>query len=96
MEQILGDLSLCFVYVDNILIFSPDIDTHVHHLHQVLELLCLQGLTIGLLKYLFAVSKLEFLGPNLSRSGRSPLDLRHQFFSSTFRQTCTSEISGNF
>ena len=28
VDQILGDLPLCFVYVDVILIFSPEIDTH--------------------------------------------------------------------
>ena len=38
MDQILGDLPFCFVYVDDILIFSPDQDTHVQHLRQVLEL----------------------------------------------------------
>ena len=32
MDQILGDLPFCFVYVYDILIFSPDLDTHVHHL----------------------------------------------------------------
>ena len=74
MDQILDDLSFYFVYVDDIIIYSPDIDTHVQHLHQVFELLHLQGLTIGLPKCVFAVSKLEFLGQNISSSGCSPLD----------------------
>ena len=32
MDQILRDLPFCFVYVDDILIFSPDEDTHVQNL----------------------------------------------------------------
>ena len=39
MDQILGDFPFCFVYVDGILVFSPDKDTHVQNLH-------LHGLTI--------------------------------------------------
>ena len=74
IDQILGDLLLCFVYVDDILVFSTDLDTHVHHLHQVFELLCLQGLTIGLPKCVLTFSELEFLGHHVSSSGCSPLD----------------------
>ena len=48
MDQILDDLPFCFVYVDDILIFSPDEDTHVQNLCQVFELLCLHGLHISL------------------------------------------------
>ena len=61
MDQILGDLLFFFVYVDDILVFSPELYTHVHHLCQVFELLRLQGLTISLPKFVFAVSKLKFL-----------------------------------
>ena len=32
MVQILGDLPFCFVYVDDILTFSPDEDTHIQNL----------------------------------------------------------------
>ena len=36
MDQILGDLPHCFVYVDDILISSPDIMSHLQHFCQVL------------------------------------------------------------
>ena len=32
MDQILGNLPYCFVYIDNILVFSPDLSTHVQNL----------------------------------------------------------------
>ena len=60
MDQILGDLPFCYVYVDDILIFSPDMSTHVQNLRQVFELIHLHGLNIGLPKCAFAVF------PNLS------------------------------
>ena len=89
------DLLFCFFYVVNILIFSPDEDAHVQNLRQVFELLLLHGLHISLLKCVFAISKFQLLGHNLSSSGCSPY-LPNHFFSSTFRQTCSSETPGNF
>ena len=62
MDQVLGDLPFCFVYVDHILIFSKNLSLHGNHLRKVF-LLCRQfGLTIGLPKCEFAVSKIEFIG----------------------------------
>ena len=62
MDSILGDLPYCFVYDDDILIFSSSLEQHVDHLREVL-LLCRQhGLTIGLSKCVFAVPEIEFLG----------------------------------
>ena len=55
MNQILGDLPFCFNYVVDILIYSPDLPTHVHHLRKVLKLLRLHGLTIVLPKCVFAI-----------------------------------------
>ena len=39
MDQVLGDLPFCFVYVDDILIFSKNLTSHVDHLRKVF-LLC--------------------------------------------------------
>ena len=73
MDSILGDLPFCFTYMDNILVFSSNLEAHVDYLRQVL-LLCRQlGLTIGLPTCEFAVPKIEFLGHVLSATGCSPL-----------------------
>ena len=32
MDQILGNLSYCFIYIDDILIFSPNLTSHVQHI----------------------------------------------------------------
>ena len=66
MDQILGNLPFCFVYINDILLFSPDLQTHVQNLRDVLELCHAHSCE-------FAVSKTEFLGHHLSSSDLRPL-----------------------
>ena len=69
MDQILGNLPYCFVYTDDILIYSPNLSSHVQHLHDILKL-CR---ALGLGKCEFAVTETEFLGHRLSSFGLHPL-----------------------
>ncbi len=85
MDQILGDLPFCFVYVDDILVFSRDLTSHVQHPREVFLLCREYGLTIGLPKCEFAVQDIEFLGHRLSASGCSPL-VKHSATISAFPQ----------
>ena len=73
MDQILGNLPYCFVYIDDILVFSPNLTSHVQHLRDILELCFAHGLTIGLGKCEFAVPETKFLGHRLSSTGLHPL-----------------------
>ncbi len=73
MDQILGDLPNCFVYLDNVLISSPDLKSHLHHVHQVLNLLCLHSLSINPDKCVFGAAELDYLGIRVSGSGRVSL-----------------------
>ena len=61
MDQVLRDLPFCFVYVDNILIFSRDLSSQVDNLQEVFRLCQKHGWMIGLPKCEFAVSKIELL-----------------------------------
>ena len=54
MDQILGDIPHCFVYVDDLLIASPDATSHLNHVRQVLDRLRLHGLSINPAKCEFA------------------------------------------
>ena len=92
MYQVLRDLSFCFVYVDDILIFSQDLPSHVDHLHKVFRLCRNHWLTIGLPKSKFSVSKIEFLGHLLSANRCSPLD-KHSAAISAFPLRLTSLLS---
>ena len=75
---LLGNLPYCFVYIDDILVFSPDLSSHIQHLRDVLELCRAHGLTIGLGKCEFAIAETEFLGHRLTSSGLHPLP-KHTF-----------------
>ena len=83
MDQVLGDLPFCFVYVDDILIFSKELSSHVDHLSEVFILCRKHGLKFGLSKCEFAVFKTEFLGHLLSTTGCSLLS-KHPTAISTF------------
>ena len=43
MDQIIGNLPYCFVYIDDILVFTPNLSSHVQHLHDILELCRVQA-----------------------------------------------------
>ena len=87
MDLVLDELPFCFVYVDDILIFSKDLSSHVDNLREVFCLCRKHGLTIGLPKCMFAVSKIEFLGHLLSASGCLSL-LKYSTTISAFPQPC--------
>uniref|UniRef100_A0A8C7WS22 Gypsy retrotransposon integrase-like protein 1 n=1 Tax=Oryzias sinensis TaxID=183150 RepID=A0A8C7WS22_9TELE len=51
-----------FVYLDDILIYSPSLDSHVQHVHQVLQRLLENKLYVKAEKCEFHVPKVSFLG----------------------------------
>jgi len=73
MDNIFGDLLFCFIYLNDIHIFSPDLIFHQDHLQQVLQLCKDHGLTINLDKRVFVVSQVEFPSHHVSASGFAPL-----------------------
>ena len=64
MNQVLGDLILtCSVaYVDDIVVFSPDLETHLKDLQKVFDRLEQAGLKLKLSKCRFAVQCVKYLG----------------------------------
>ena len=63
-------LDVCIVvYLDNLLIYSPDSDTHVSHVHEVLRCLCKHSLFAKAEKCEFHSTSVEYLGYVLSPGG---------------------------
>ena len=61
--KLTSDFDCVFVYVlDDVLIFSPDHDTHLTHLRKLLKRFSEYSLTINLDKFKFGVSSLNYLG----------------------------------
>lgn len=52
----------CLIYLDNIIIYSRNLDEHFVHVAKVLERLRTHNLTAALDKCRFAVDRLEYLG----------------------------------
>lgn len=73
MDRLFGDLGFCFVYLDDIIVASPDMATHLQHLRQVFTVLQDNGLVINMDKCVFAQSAVDFLGHRVSASSLTPL-----------------------
>ena len=59
------------VFFDDILIYSPDIQTHCQHLHIALSLLRANKLFAKISKCVFGVPQIEYLGYVISGEGVS-------------------------
>lgn len=57
------------VYMDDILVYSKDVDTHKRLLDQVFELLAKYKFSVGLDKCDFFLESVEFLGHTIDKDG---------------------------
>ena len=73
-----------FVYV---LIFSPDLESHLEHVRSVLDLLRFHGLSINPEKCVFAAPTVDYLGMRVSGSGCVPLVKHTEVISAFHRPT---------
>ena len=73
MDRVLSGLPFVFVYIDDILVASPDLPTHMQHLQAVFSRLQEAGLVLNVKKCEFAKPVVEFLGHSISSSGSTPL-----------------------
>ena len=84
MDQVLSEGlgNFCFVYIDDIVIFSNTFDSHIEHLNLVLEMLKESNLKCNVEKCHFCLSQLRVLGKVISGEGISPdPDLIHAMIS---------------
>lgn len=58
-----------FVYIDDIIIYSKNIDNHLKHLEIVLNRLKRFGMKVNLAKSKFCASEVEFLGYLVNKNG---------------------------
>ena len=72
MDTVCRDLPFTFIYLDDLLIASTDLNTHLHHLRLVLERLQEAGLIVNM-ECVFGVSETTFLGHHFSADGIHPI-----------------------
>ncbi|XP_026476414.1 uncharacterized protein LOC113382069 [Ctenocephalides felis] len=72
INHIFQDFNFVFIYIDDILVMSTDMNEHRRHLQLVFERLQEYSLTINLEKCAFGKDEVNFLGYKLSAAGYSP------------------------
>ena len=72
MDKTLYGLPFVTIYLDDILIHSEDIQTHINHLDIVLQRLSNAGLTLRGTKCHIGMSSVQYLGHVFSANGMSP------------------------
>ena len=72
MNQVLQDVPHVFVYLDDILVATQDMEEHLTVLQQVFDRLSDNSLIISLEKCLFGTNSLDFLGHRVSSTGCTP------------------------
>ena len=92
MDELLGDLPFCFVYIDDILVASNTPEEHLEHLKQVFEILKANGLVVNRKKCELGKSSLQFLGYKVDEEGVYPLEHRVEAIRQTTRPTTVKEL----
>ncbi len=86
-------MNFTFAYLDDILIFSKDVDTHLGHLCQVFERFRQADLHLKKVKCDFFKSELQYLGHILSPDGICPLPDKLSAIRNLPRPTNATEVS---
>ena len=73
MDTVCSSFDFIFVYLDNILVASVDMDTHLQHLRLLFDRLLQHGLVINVAKCQFGCNEIDFLGHRINHNGILPL-----------------------
>ena len=73
MDEVLRGLDCCYGYLDDVLVASPDPETHKTDLKRVFERFSDYGIEINVEKCEFGKAEIHFLGFQVSGDGVSPL-----------------------
>jgi transposase InsO family protein len=76
MDTVCRELEFAFVYIDDILVASKDVETHKLHLRRLFEKLQEHGLVVNVSKCQFGRNTLDFLGHRITSAGIMPLPER--------------------
>ncbi|KII65807.1 Transposon Tf2-6 polyprotein [Thelohanellus kitauei] len=72
MDNLLGHSDNYTAYLDDIIIFSKDMKSHIKHIEEVLEKICTAGLKLKENKCKFALTEVNYLGFIVSSEGVKP------------------------
>ena len=73
VNEVLSGLTFAFGYLDDILVFSPDTETHLKHLRTLFERLRSADLKLKEIKCNFLKKHIQYLGHIISGEGIAPV-----------------------
>ena len=73
MDTVCRELEFAFVYIDDILVASKDVEAHKLHLRRLFERFEEYGLVVNVSKCQFGLDTLDFLGHRITSAGIMPL-----------------------
>ena len=73
INEVLAPFDFAFGYLDDILIYSPDVNTHLHHLELVFQRLCEVDLKLKMEKCSFLKKHIQYLSHIVSGDGLKPV-----------------------
>ena len=73
VNEVLSGLTFAFGYLDDILVYSPDMETHLEHLRSLFEKLREADLKLKEVKCSFLKKHIQYLGHIISGKGITPL-----------------------
>ena len=73
VNEVLSGLTFAFRYLDDILVFSPDMETHLEHLRSLFVKLREADLKLKEVKCNFLKKQIQYLGHIISGEGITPL-----------------------
>ena len=94
MDHIFQGLPFAFIYLDDVLVASPDAATHRLHLTAVFQLLSDNGLVLNAGKCCFGQQSVEFLGHIVSAAGVAPLPGRVDAINNFPQPSSVRELQG--
>ena len=73
INEVLAPFDFAFGYLDDILIYSPDVETHLKHLELIFKRLCEVDLKLKMEKCSFLKRHIQYLGHIVSGDGLKPV-----------------------
>ncbi|GBO46044.1 Retrovirus-related Pol polyprotein from transposon opus [Araneus ventricosus] len=73
LDSVIRDLDFCYTYLDDVLVASPDEDSHKRDLESLFQCLSKNGIVINPDKCVYGQTRLSYLGFHISAAGLKPL-----------------------
>ena len=94
MDKILSGLicTICFIYIDDIVIYSHTAEEHARHVRLVLDRIAAAGLTLKLSKCHFGQEEVDLLGFRLNGSGIAPQEAKTDAIKRLLTHTTVKDV----